>query len=145
MWYVEYSARNFRPSFRENKHKTFVFNDWIRAFWACFHEKAGTELCLASSKILTPQPPLHPASVSSSPHQKRGGGGGGTHSPDDGGSIFWKAPDIGLASYSIISLRLIPWLSAKRRGIRLKLKGPSGQSGTIALAKDKPRYRFSNF
>ncbi len=31
---------------------------------------------------------------------------GGTHSPNDeggGGSIFWKTPDIGLASYSIIS------------------------------------------
>ncbi len=35
------SARNYRPSFRENKHKTLVFNDWIRAFWACFHENAG--------------------------------------------------------------------------------------------------------
>ncbi len=26
-----------------------------------------------------------------------------------GGSIFWKTPDIGLASYSIISLRVILW------------------------------------
>jgi hypothetical protein len=25
-----------------------------------------------------------------------------------GGSIFWKTPDIGLASYSIISLRQAP-------------------------------------
>ncbi len=65
-----------------------------------------TELCLASSELLTPHPPLHPASVSS-PRTKGGrvhtrravGGGGG------GGSIFWKMPDIGLASYSIISLR----------------------------------------
>ncbi len=31
-------------------------------------------------------------------HTRRGVGGGG-------GSIFWKTPDIGLASYSIISLR----------------------------------------
>jgi hypothetical protein len=34
---------------------------------------------------------------------------GGTHSPGGeggGGSRFWKTPDIGLASYSIISLRL---------------------------------------
>jgi hypothetical protein len=34
-------ARNYRPSFRENKPKTLVFNDGIRAFWACFHEYAG--------------------------------------------------------------------------------------------------------
>jgi hypothetical protein len=47
-------------------------------------------LCL-SSKILTPHPPLRPASVSSPP------GGEG-----DGGSIFWKTRDIGLASYSNI-------------------------------------------
>ncbi len=42
----------------------------------------STELCLASSKILTPHPPLHPTSVSSPPHQRRGGGG--THSPGGG-------------------------------------------------------------
>ncbi len=37
---------------------------------------------------------------------------GGTHTLAgrwvDGGSIFWKTPDIGLASYSIISLRFVP-------------------------------------
>ncbi len=31
-------ARNYRPSFRENKPKTLVLYDWKRAFWACFHE-----------------------------------------------------------------------------------------------------------
>jgi hypothetical protein len=39
------------------------------------------------------------------PHQRRGGG---THSPGGeggGGSIFWRTPNIGLASCSIISLR----------------------------------------
>jgi hypothetical protein len=51
-----------------------------------------------------PPPPLQPASVSS-PRTKSGGytlagrGGGG-------GSIFWKMPDIGLASYSMIPLRI---------------------------------------
>jgi hypothetical protein len=38
---------------------------------------------------------------------------GGTHSPGGegrGGSIFWKTPDMGLASYSIISLRFSPSL-----------------------------------
>jgi hypothetical protein len=53
-----------------------------------------------------PQPPLHPASVSS---RRTKGGGYTTHSPGGegvGGSIFRKTPDIGLASYSIISLRL---------------------------------------
>jgi hypothetical protein len=55
---------------------------------------------------IDPPPPLHPASVSS-PRTKSGGG---THSPGDegvggGGSTFWKTPDIGLASYSIIPLR----------------------------------------
>ncbi len=36
-------ARNYRPSCRENKPITITlgFNDWIRAFWACFHENAG--------------------------------------------------------------------------------------------------------
>jgi hypothetical protein len=42
-----------------------------------------------------PQPFLHPASVSSPPHTRRA----------VRGSIFWKTRDIGLASYSIISLR----------------------------------------
>jgi hypothetical protein len=39
--WVLYSVRNYRPSFRVNKPKTLVLNDWIRAFWACFHENAG--------------------------------------------------------------------------------------------------------
>ncbi len=34
-------ARNYKASFRENKLKTLVFNDWIRTFWACFHENVG--------------------------------------------------------------------------------------------------------
>jgi hypothetical protein len=34
----ETSARNYRPSFHENKPKTLVLYDWKRAFWACFHE-----------------------------------------------------------------------------------------------------------
>ncbi len=58
---------------------------------------------------IDPPPPLHPASVSS-PRTK---GGGVQHSPGGewiGGSIFWKTPDIGLASYSIISLRLPVYL-----------------------------------
>jgi hypothetical protein len=38
---IEPSARNYTPSFRENKPKTLVFNDWIRAFWTCLHENAG--------------------------------------------------------------------------------------------------------
>jgi hypothetical protein len=45
-------------------------------------------LFLSFSKILTPHPPLHPASVTS-----RLCCGGRTHSPGgekDGGSIFWK-------------------------------------------------------
>ncbi len=33
-----YCARNYRPSFRENKPKTLVLYDWKWAFWACFHE-----------------------------------------------------------------------------------------------------------
>jgi hypothetical protein len=49
-------------------------------------------LSLSSSKIWTPHPPLRPPLL-----------GGRTHSPGgegDGGSIFWKTRDIGLASYS---------------------------------------------
>jgi hypothetical protein len=57
-------------------------------------------LFLLFSKILTPHPCLHLASLSS-PRNK----GGGTHSPGgegDGGSIFWKTREIGLPSYSKI-------------------------------------------
>ncbi len=53
-----------------------------------------------SRLILTPHPPLRPASLSS-PRNK----GGGTHSPGgegEGGSIFWKTIEIGLPSYSKI-------------------------------------------
>ncbi len=39
--YPPICARNYRPSFRENKPKTLVFYDWIRAFCARFHENAG--------------------------------------------------------------------------------------------------------
>ncbi len=56
-------------------------------------------LFLSSSKILTPHPPLRPASVSS-PRNK-----GGTHSPGGEGderSIFWKTREIGLPFYSKI-------------------------------------------
>ncbi len=31
-----FSARNYRPSFRENKPKTLVFNDWIEHFGLVF-------------------------------------------------------------------------------------------------------------
>jgi hypothetical protein len=65
-----------------------------------------TEQCLAFSKILTPHPPSLLSESVLPPHQRRGRGGytlagrwGG------GGSIFWKMPDTGVASYSLISLR----------------------------------------
>ncbi len=34
--FLKNSTRIYRPSFRENKPKTLVFNDWKRAFSACF-------------------------------------------------------------------------------------------------------------
>jgi hypothetical protein len=89
-------------SFPRSKKNSFLFNPYhhkvlryveYRTVHGVFH-------------ILTPHPPLHPASVSS-PRTK--GGGGDTHSPGGeggGGSIFWKTSAIGLASYSLISLRL---------------------------------------
>jgi hypothetical protein len=57
-------------------------------------------------RTIYPPPPPHPASVSSS----RTKGGGYTLAGRCGGgvSIFRKTPDIGLASYSIISLRMQP-------------------------------------
>jgi hypothetical protein len=57
-------------------------------------------LFLSSSKILTPHPPLRPASVYPPPLLW-----GRTDSPGgegDGGSIFWKTREIGLPSYSKI-------------------------------------------
>ncbi len=67
----------------------------------------STYVCREQSCVCVfhPHHHLHPASVSS-PRTK----GGGTHSPvgeGGGGSIFWKTPDIRLASYTIISLRSI--------------------------------------
>ncbi len=64
---------------------------------------------LPKYQILTPHP-LSPSECVLPPHQRRGGG---VHSPGGeglggGGSIFWKTPDIGLASYSIIPLRFTP-------------------------------------
>ncbi len=64
-------------------------------------------VCVFQNIDPPPPPPLRPASVSS-PRTK----GGGTHSPGGeggGGSIFCKKPDIGLASYTIISLRGYLW------------------------------------
>ena len=94
------AARPPRPS----QLRCFLFDLQIYIKSTKYLHMKSTELCLASSKIFTPpHPPLHPASVSS-PHTK----GGGLHTRlavREGGSIFWKTPDIGLASYSIISLR----------------------------------------
>ncbi len=59
------------------------------------------ELCLTSSKILTPTP-LSDQRVCPPPAPKAGD----THSPGGetvGGSIFWKTPAIGLASYNNLS------------------------------------------
>jgi len=53
----------------------------------------------ASSKILTPTPlSAQRVCPPPAPYTLAGCEGGG-------GSIFWKTPDIGLASYTIISLR----------------------------------------
>ncbi len=62
----------------------------------------GQSYFLSSSKILTPHPPLRPASV-----YPRLCCGGRTDSPGGegdggGGSIFWKTREIGLPSYSKI-------------------------------------------
>ncbi len=55
-----------------------------------------------SSKILTPHPPLHPASVSSPRNKGVGGGGVHTHRAErgPGGQYFGRRKIIGLASYS---------------------------------------------
>ncbi len=63
-------------------------------------------LFFSSSKILTPHPPLRPASVCvGSVCTPRLCCGGRTDSPGgerDGGSIIWKTREIGLSSYSKI-------------------------------------------
>ncbi len=81
----------------------FIFN-WKSSSLRGFYVGRVQSCVLWSSEILTPHPPLQPASVSS-PRTK----GGGTHSPGgEGGSIFWKTRAIGLASFSLISLRFNP-------------------------------------
>jgi hypothetical protein len=61
------------------------------------------KIAVHARAVIHPPPPLHPASVSSPRTQGRGYTLAGRWG--DGGSIFRKTPDIGLASYSIIPLR----------------------------------------
>ncbi len=83
------------------------------ALFSLEHKVQSTYVCRVQSSVWRlpkywppPSPNFHPASVSS---PRTLGGGGGIHTRRAvrgvGGSIFWKTPDIGLASYSIISLR----------------------------------------
>ncbi len=66
-----------------------------------------------------PPSPFPPSECVLLPYQRRRG----THSPGGegvGGSIFWKTPDIGLASYSIISLRVNGNVRTKFEQCRLR-------------------------
>ena len=56
-----------------------------------------------------PTPPSPPSECVLPPHQRRGGGEVNTRRAvrGGGGSIFWKRPDIGLASYSLIPLSTV--------------------------------------
>ncbi len=70
-------------------------------------------LFLSSSKILTPHPPIRPASVYPLPLL----GEGRTDSPGgegDGGAIFWKTREIGLPSYSKICTLWLKEINANR-------------------------------
>jgi hypothetical protein len=87
----------------EIRHSFISGNICFSNFWYSVHLSTRCpqstyvcRVCLASSKILAPPPPF-PSSQCVLPRTGRRGGGG---------SIFWKVPAIGLASYSIISLRL---------------------------------------
>jgi hypothetical protein len=65
---------------------------------------------------IDPPPPSPPSECVLPQHQRRGRGD--NHSPGGeggGGSIFWKTPDIGLASYSIIFLRVGVCSSTERK------------------------------
>jgi hypothetical protein len=85
--------------------RCFLFDLQIYIKSTKYLHMKSTELCLASSKILTPQP-LSTQRVCPPPVPKAGGY---IHTRREvrecGRSIFWKTPDIGLASYSIISLQ----------------------------------------
>jgi hypothetical protein len=91
---------NLSPMFAEQIHQ------W-QVGLGCKHKVLTyIEYGVASSVFRTfdPPPPLHPAS-GSSPRTK----GGGVHTRRavrGWGTIFRKTPDIGLASYSLIPLRL---------------------------------------
>jgi hypothetical protein len=79
-------------------------------FWFIHKVFTYVEYRAVSDVFLTidPPPPLHPASVSSP--RTRGGGYTLARQWGGGGSIFQKTPDIGLASYSIIPLRIHQWV-----------------------------------
>ncbi len=88
---------------RPSQLRCFLFDLQIDTKSTKYLHMKSTKLCLASSKILIPQP-LSTQRVCPPPAPKAGGytlaGKWGS-----GRSIFWKTPDTGLASYSIISLR----------------------------------------
>jgi hypothetical protein len=61
---------------------------------------------VAATRLPKYSPPSPPSECVLPPTPKAGGGGVHTRlAVREGGSIFWKTPEIGLASYSIISLR----------------------------------------
>ncbi len=81
----------------------------IRGITKYLHRVCRVQKCLASSKILTPYP-RSTQRVCSPPGPKAGGYTlAGRCRWGGGGSVFWKTPDIGLASYSIIPLRVVSY------------------------------------
>ncbi len=98
-----FPKRGAAPPPRPSQLRCFLFDLQIYVKSTKYLHMKSTELCLASSKILTPQP-LSTQRVCPPPVPKAGEY---THARKwgSGRSIFWKTLDIGLASYSIISLR----------------------------------------
>ncbi len=106
-------GRIFQEILRNRLSLTWVYSRFYP--WLQLFHSQSTYVCrLHSSVWRLPKywpprspPPFHPANLSS-PRTK----GGGVHTRwavREWGSIFWKTPDIGLASYSIIPLRFYYW------------------------------------
>ncbi len=106
------TANSFSPlPIGVHRKKKYPHNRWAPRTWRggaleCLTVQYRVQSVSGVFRTIDPPSPLHPASVSS-PAPKAGCthslGGEEVH----GGSIFQKTPDIGLASYSIIPLRMV--------------------------------------
>ncbi len=93
----EFSCKNIKTNLLSHVYSTLQIPEFTKYLHIIEHRAVSGVL-----QTTDPPPPLHPATVS----KRRGVHTCRAVRGEGGGSIFWKTPAIGLASYSIIPLRL---------------------------------------